>query len=407
MNFSTAIQQATASGVRCGWWLLLVTTCWGNADVVRAGGGPENVFVVVNGQSWASQTVANHFCYWRAVPPSNVFYIDWTDAAPDGRLPVDMFREKILLPTLEAISQRGLTEQIDYIVYSSDFPYDVDLRTDTAQMKQLPPHLRPTASLTAMTYLWEQVLDKDIRYMGGTANHYAAIDQKADVMPPSRAFHSSATWPPPKGVGAGHRYMLSTMLGVTTARGTSVSTAVNNFYRNFQADGTRPEGTIYYMHNPDVRSKTRDRTFPLAASELMRLGVAAEVIDGVLPMDKPDVMGCMIGARNFDWSSTHSTILPGAICEHFTSTGAVLSEGGQQTSLAEFLQYGAAGSSGTVIEPMALAEKFPHPSLHVHYARGCTLAEAFYQSVTGPYQLLIVGDPLRDLGPGSRVGCGA
>jgi hypothetical protein len=30
----------------------------------------------------------------------------------------------------------------------------------------------------------------------------------------------------------------------------------------------------------------------------------------------------------------------------------------------------------------------------VHYARGCTLAEALYQSIYGPYQLLIVGDPL-------------
>ena len=30
----------------------------------------------------------------------------------------------------------------------------------------------------------------------------------------------------------------------------------------------------------------------------------------------------------------------------------------------------------------------------MHYARGCTLAEAFYQSVSGPWQLLIVGDAL-------------
>ncbi len=32
--------------------------------------------------------------------------------------------------------------------------------------------------------------------------------------------------------------------------------------------------------------------------------------------------------------------------------------------------------------------------IQVHYARGCSLAEAFYQSVYAPYQLLIVGDPL-------------
>ena len=46
------------------------------------------------------------------------------------------------------------------------------------------------------------------------------------------------------------------------------------------------------------------------------------------------------------------------------------------------------------MEPRAIQAKFPLPSLHLHYVRGCSLAEAFYQSVSGPYQLLIVGDPL-------------
>ncbi len=65
-----------------------------------------------------------------------------------------------------------------------------------------------------------------------------------------------------------------------------------------------------------------------------------------------------------------------------------------QTPLTEFLKHGAAGASGTVTEPFAIQAKFPTPFIQVNYASGCTLAEAFYQSVTGPYQLLIVGDPL-------------
>lgn len=48
-------------------------------------------------------------------------------------------------------------------------------------------------------------------------------------------------------------------------------------------------------------------------------------------------------------------------------------------------------------EPFAIQAKFPSPFIHAHYASGCTLAESFYQSVTGPYQLLIVGDPLAQL----------
>src|SRR5262249_46080998 len=61
---------------------------------------------------------------------------------------------------------------------------------------------------------------------------------------------------------------------------------------------------------------------------------------------------------------------------------------------AELLRNGAAGSSGTVAEPLALWQKFPVPAIHVHYAAGCSLAEAFYQSLAGPYQTLVVGDPL-------------
>ena len=67
---------------------------------------------------------------------------------------------------------------------------------------------------------------------------------------------------------------------------------------------------------------------------------------------------------------------------------------GGQTKLNEFLRYGAAGSSGTVVEPYTIPQKFPSPMVHVHYARGSSLAEAFYQSINGPFQTLIVGDAL-------------
>ena len=55
---------------------------------------------------------------------------------------------------------------------------------------------------------------------------------------------------------------------------------------------------------------------------------------------------------------------------------------------------GAAGSSGAVAEPYALQQKFPLATLHVHYREGCSLAESFFQTVAGPYQLLVIGDPL-------------
>lgn len=112
----------------------------------------------------------------------------------------------------------------------------------------------------------------------------------------------------------------------------------------------------------------------------------------------------MIGIADFDWPKSGSTILPGAICEHLTSLGGIIAERGGQTPCTEFIRAGAAGTSGTVTEPYALQEKFPTAFMHLHYARGSTLAESFYQSLYGPYQLLIIGDPLcRPWGKAARV----
>jgi hypothetical protein len=105
-------------------------------------------------------------------------------------------------------------------------------------------------------------------------------------------------------------------------------------------------------------------------------------------------MGILTGTRTFDFASSGSTLLPGSVCDNLTSLGGVLKADAGQTPLSEFLRYGASGASGTVAEPMAIQAKFPLASLFLHYARGCSLAESYYQSVTGPYMLLIVGDPV-------------
>jgi hypothetical protein len=101
----------------------------------------------------------------------------------------------------------------------------------------------------------------------------------------------------------------------------------------------------------------------------------------------------MAGVVSFQLNPNQVSLAPGAICDHFTSFGAVFDKPGQ-TKLSAWLRAGAAGASGTVTEPFAIQAKFPLPSMHLHYRRGASLAEAFYQSVSGPYQLLIVGDPL-------------
>jgi hypothetical protein len=197
-----------------------------------------------------------------------------------------------------------------------------------------------------------------------------------------------------------HSYYLATLLAYTGANGNSVPEVKNYLAAARSSDGAQPDGTVYLLVNNNVRSETRQPLFLETVAALERRGRRPEILiqgqaqqNGILPQGKQDVIGAVVGAAGFNWQSSGSRLLPGAIAESLTSYGGHFNSR-KQTKLTEFLRYGAAGASGAVAEPFSIQAKFPVPLLHVHYADGCSLAEAFYQSVEAPYQLLIVGDPL-------------
>ena len=361
---------------------------------LQAGGGPEGVFVVANSRSWASLTIAHHFATLREVPPINVLYLDWPYST--DRVDVALFREKLLIPTLGAINQRGIAPQIDYIVYSSDFPWAIDFKSMLGK-QQVPPQFTPIGSLTSLTFFAASVMSNDYRFIAPNGNHYMrrADNQHPDI--PSHAFRSRYGFDESgkRAEGGGASYALSTVLGITSNNGMSVEDTVAYLKRSAAADGTEPAGTIYFCKTGDApRSGTREPRFAAAINELTELGIRADVVAGKLPVGKKDVAGLLTGTRNFDWKASQSVILPGAICENLTSFGGKFDDNEGQQRLTDFLRAGAAGSSGTVVEPFAIAQKFPDSFVQVHYARGCSLAESFFQAVASPFQLIIVGDPL-------------
>jgi hypothetical protein len=358
-------------------------------SILLAGGGPENVLLVVNSLRSDSLTVANHYAALRQIPSSNILDLAWEGSTES--IPVDVFRTRFLEPIFAEIDKRRLAGQIDYIVYSTGYPYAVDFRRD---IQGAPEQISGTrGSLTGLTYLSELVRLRNPAYVldaGQQSSNYFFGGQ-------TQGFSSGLGWsatgqPTPIG---GRHYYLSAMLGYTDGRGNSVDEIVNYLRRAAMADGTRPAGTIYLMKvDGEIRSSTRDGSFPQVVALLQQEGVRAEIVQGVLPRGRDDVIGIMTGRATLPFDNNPCKIQPGAICEHFTSFGGDLRLAAHQTPLSEFLRHGAAGASGTVTEPFALQIKFPHPVMHVHYARGATLAEAFYQSIGSPYQLLIVGDPL-------------
>ncbi len=469
-----------------------------------AGGGPENVVVLVNSRSAASKQLANFYVSLREIPAANVIYLD---EVPEGEsTDVETFRKSILKPAIETLNARRMAARIDYFVYSADFPTAIGVQSDLERVDvEIPQVLTKTASINGLTFLAGWTIAKNPSYLSLDANGYAsqpadvvlqrcyrgaesktleqaietynegsyeeafkqfaelaekdsgqpalhywmarceakrdrwdaawealdaairkgwsfrkytredeAFAKAADELPfqtrlatmpdtawprhRSREFRASLNWAP-NGMPVaspqwGMRYFLSTVLAVTRGAGTTPAEAMDSLQRAHDADFTQPQGCVYFTLTGDVRTRTREPGFATAIDELKRLGLEAEVVEDKLPKNRDDVAGLMIGAANYEWTPTQSRILPGAICENLTSFGGKMDQQGGQTKLSELLRAGAAGSSGTVTEPYAIQAKFPHPSIQVHYAQGSSLAEAFYQSVSGPYQLLIVGDPL-------------
>ena len=355
----------------------------------------------MNKRSLDSKSVANRYCQLRYIPRSNIFEIDWPGT--DVVTTVDAFRENLLDPILNEIIRRRLLEQIDHIVYSTGFPYAVDFSSDFGAN---PPdsYTGRHASLTGLTFLHELLRQKDTKYatFNQVTNHYANLNMRQVR---SQGFRANNAWVGNGQVssGSGSHYYLSTMLAYTSGRGNSLHEVDRYLTSAAIADASRPQGTIYFCSNNDVRSTTRAMlpgqkrpiVFEAVAEHLKRKGIRAEVIENAtIPQGKSDVMGAVVGTSNFDWLAAKNRIRPGAICEHLTSFGGMLKQGAGQTPLTEFLRHGAAGASGTVYEPYSMQSKFPHPLIQMHYANGCCLAEAFYQSISCPYQLLIVGDPL-------------
>ncbi len=87
--------------------------------------------------------------------------------------------------------------------------------------------------------------------------------------------------------------------------------------------------------------------------------------------------------------------VPGALADHLTSFGGVLEGGHGQMSILDWIASGATASYGTVSEPCAHPQKFPHPQiLLLNYLQGASAIEAYWRSVAWPQQGVFIGEPL-------------
>ncbi len=162
--------------------------------------------------------------------------------------------------------------------------------------------------------------------------------------------------------------------------------------RGVAADQSFPSGTAYLLSTSDrprnVRSLTYPRILQYFGNQFKIKIIQADVLE-----NKKDVMFYFTGVMKVEKLKTNQ-FLAGAIADHLTSFGGQLTDSSQMSSL-EWLNAGATGSYGTVVEPCNFPQKFPNPGvLMFYYLRGDRLIEAYWKSVEQPGQGIFIGEPL-------------
>ncbi len=322
----------------------------------RAGGSGLNTFVVVNQNSSNSLALGNYFLARRQIPPGNLLHIAWSGG--NTTWDAAQFQSALLQPLLQAISARGLTNQIHYVVLSMDIPYLTT--SDTIG----------NGTTSALFY-------------GLKSNIWPGT-----VMMTNSYFASEAAFPDARPSAALGYSFLATML-----TGNSLAEAKRLVDQGVNSDATFPNAPVLLANTTDPYRRIRTPHFDNAIfNTRLRADYRVVRTNANSPYGLSGLLGYQTGLQNF--SISPGTFVPGAMADSLTSYGGVLFGHTEQTTLLAFIGAGAAGSYGTVSEPLANVAKFPNPQNYFYQARGFTLAECYYQSLSMPYQGLVVGEPL-------------
>jgi len=149
----------------------------------------------------------------------------------------------------------------------------------------------------------------------------------------------------------------------------------------------------WFVTTDDAPRSVRSPLFP-PPGMLARAGVDVHVTHTQAIASERRVLLYETGLARVDQLDTLRWV-PGALADHLTSFGGVLGGDTGQMSILDWIASGATATYGTVSEPCAHPQKFPHPQLLLlNYMQGASAIEAYWKSVAWPQQGLFVGEPL-------------
>ena len=304
---------------------------------------PRELAVIVNDDDPLSVQIGDYYLRARAIPQRNLLRVSF--APGRTRMTEQEFRR------LYQALQRATPEHVQAYVITWAAPYRVDCMSITA----------------ALSFGFDR---------GWCSSRRCASTRRSPLF----ARPGSTPW-------AEHRVRPSMALAAT---GFEQAKALID--RGIQSDGTLPGGRAYLVSTADKARNVRAASYPVVARR-MRGWIDTEIVHADALRDRGDVLFYFIGRVRVPGLDT-LRFLPGAIADHLTSAGGRLTDSRQMSAL-RWLEAGATGSYGTVVEPCNVTGKFPHPGrLMESYGAGRTLLEAYWHSVQQPGEGIFIGEPL-------------
>ena len=311
-------------------------------SLTRTGLTPEDIAIIINDSDPLSRQVGSYYQRARQIPEVNVIHL---------RFPPDR-------TTLTATEFKQLKAKIDRLT---------------------PEHVQAFAVAWTAPYRVECMsLTSALAF--GFDKKYCA--DKCEPTAPSPYFNALGS----------HPFDDYKMRPAMMLAGTSFAQVKDLIDRGIASDHTFPKGQAYLLSTSDKARSTRAAIFAETAKEFSGI-FPVQLLEADFISDRKDVLFYFTGLTHISSLDTLEFV-PGALADHLTSAGGMLTDSSQMSSL-RWLEAGATASYGTVIEPCSFPQKFPSPVVAMfHYALGASALEAYWKSVAWPGQGVFIGEPL-------------
>lgn len=350
--------------------LLMTGPATGAASTASSGTGYQDVGVIINVNSAASQAIGAYFAQARGIPAANMIHVNVASTEE-----IDAAEFASLRSQVEShLQANGLTASLNYLVTTKGVPLKVN-RGDTYSTSS------PSASVESELML---VLGSYASLIGGNGKAYSPYYGKTAAF--SRATHGI--------------YLVTRLDGFSTE---DVLTLIDR-----SGPGTKVSSASRFVFDQDPAWNSAapylNDQLAQARTALQDRGRIVELnSDTVFVTERHDVIGYASWGSNDHYHASFTdnaipgnTWVPGSLAETYVSTSGRSFEDPPdygQSLIADLIREGASGAKGYVYEPYSSAMANA-AVLFDRYTGGFNLAESYFMASRYiSWMDVVVGDP--------------